>query len=149
MTNDSSPAIVNERRRADRVQEAIGIQISRLQDQPAAGDATAPAASPTDPVALDAPTHKSSLSSVGLAFAHEILMHPGELIALNITLFPSGREKRDIKVDARVVSANDAPEIADGDKPTYRIAFESIAEEDREFIETHVQALSKKRPAID
>jgi len=149
MTNDSSPAIVNDRRRADRVQEAIGIQISRLQDQPAAGDAAAFAASSTNPVALDAPTHKSSLSSVGLAFAHEILMHPGELIALNITLFPAGGDKRDIKVDARVVSANDAPEIADGDKPTYRVAFESITDDDRDFIEAHVQALSKKRPAID
>jgi len=147
MTNDSSPAVVKERRRADRVQEAIGIQITRLLDQPAAGDTPTP--NSNSAVSPDGPTHKASLSSVGLAFAHDILMRPGELITLHITLFPIGSDKRTVQVDGRVVSANDAPEIADGDKPTYRVAYESINDEDRDFIEAHVQALSNKRPAMD
>lgn len=146
MTNDSSPVVMKERRKADRVQEAIGIQITRLQDQSAAGD------EPTrskKPVSLEAPTHKASLSSVGLAFAHDLLMRPGELITLHVSLFPAGGAIRTIQVDGRVVSANDAPEIADGDKPTYRVAFESIDDEDRDFIEAHVKALSVKRPTMD
>jgi len=147
MTGDSIPAVTKERRRADRVQDAIGIQIMRLQDQPAAGDGTGQ--QPLGAESIDSPTHKASLSSVGLAFAHDILMRPGELITIKIFLFPVGADKRTVTVDARVVAANDAPEIADGDKPTYRIAFESIDDEDRDFIEAHVQRLSKKRPSID
>ncbi len=141
MSQTSGPAVVNERRRADRVQDAVGIHITRLQDKPAAGDAPAAQSASSR---IDAPSHKCSISSVGLAFAHETLMQPGELITVEITLFPS---KRTVTADARVVSANNAPEIADGDKPTYRIAFESIGDEDRDFIEAHVQKIKSSLPS--
>lgn len=143
MTEGTGPAVVAERRRAERVQDAVGLTILRLQDQPAAGDAENPS---TVVVDTDRPSHKISLSSVGVAFAHDLLMRPGELISMYITLFPS---KHTIRADGRIVSANTAPEISDGDKPTYRVTFEAIEEIDREVIEAHVAALSKQRPTIE
>ncbi len=143
MTEGTGPAVVSERRRAERVQDAVGLTIVRLQDQPAAGD---PGNLSTVEVDSERPSHKISLSSVGVAFAHDILMRPGELISIYITLFPS---KHTIRADGRIVSANTAPEISDGDKPTYRVSFESIEDTDRKVIEAHVASLSSRRPQMD
>ena len=97
-------------------------------------------------VVESAPTHKVSLSLGGIAFADSRLFEPGEALGVTLTLFPSGRR---IACDARVVSANDAPEVADGDRPSYRLAFEHISEGDRAALAEHVAALSDRRPVDD
>jgi len=147
MTNGSGPAVFHDRRRAERVQDAAALRIVRLQDKPAAGESAATdLSSQSADVTQAVPTHKCSISSVGLAFADDALLQPGELISVELTLFPS---RRVIPVDARVVAANDSPEISNGDKPTYRIEFQSIADEDRDFIDDHVASLSRQRPELD
>lgn len=95
-----------------------------------------------DPVP-SAPTHKVSLSIGGMAFADARLLEIDELIGLTLTLFPSGRR---VGCDAQVVSANDAPEIGQGDLPTYRIAFLRMSDADRDALAAHVKALSSVRP---
>ena len=144
MNDGEGSKVSQERRRSERVQDAVGLKIIRLQDQPAAGDSNN--AQRISTTIDDRPTHKISLSAVGIAFAHDDLMRPGELISVQITLFPSCHI---IQVDGRVVSANDAAEIADGDKPTYRVAFESISDSDRELIEVQVKTLAEQRPAME
>ena len=96
--------------------------------------------------AVTTPTHKVSLSAGGMAFADERLLRPGELIGVTLTLFPSGRR---VGCDARVISANDAPEIASGDRPTYRIGFLRVSDADREALGRHVDALLDARPLSD
>jgi len=147
MPNDSSTAVFQERRRAIRVHDAVALHVERWKDQPAAGE---PAVA-VNPVASaspnpTSPTHKCSLSAYGTAFASDLLLQPGELLLLRLTLFPAAYT---IRTNARVISANDAPEIAHGDKPTYRVEFQSLADADRDFIEEHVIDLSRKRPLAD
>lgn len=84
------------------------------------------------------PTHKVSLSAGGMAFADDVLLQTGEVIGVTLTLFPSLQR---IAGDARVVSANDAPEIAIGDKPTYRIVFVRMTDADRTLLDAHVAQL--------
>ena len=84
------------------------------------------------------PTHKVSLSAGGMAFADDVLLQTGEVIGVTLTLFPSLQR---IAGDARVVSANDAPEIALGDKPTYRIVFVRMTDADRTLLDAHVAQL--------
>ena len=144
MNDGAGPEVSHERRRAARVQDSVGLKITRLQDQPAAGDSQK--VNVTEPEEDCRPTHKISLSAVGVAFAHDVLMRPGELITVGITLFPSCKT---IQADGRIVSANDAPEIADGDKPTYRVSFESIIDSYRDTIEAQVQSLVQQRPDIE
>lgn len=95
-----------------------------------------------DPVSR-VPTHKVSLSLGGMAFADARLLALDELLGVTLTLFPSGRR---IGCDAQVVSANDAPEIAQGDLPTYRIAFLRMSDADRDALGAHVATLSRARP---
>jgi len=133
MTNNSGRVVFQERRRAIRVQDAIALHIAGSGEEPTFSPATLP-------------THKISLSAGGLAFASEQLWHPGDRLQLMIMLFPACHC---VRTAARVVSANDAPEIADGDKPTYRVAFEFLSSADREFIEAHVAGLSNQRPEPD
>ena len=97
-------------------------------------------------VVESAPTHKVSLSLGGIAFADPRLFEPGETLGVTLTLFPSGRR---IACDARVVSANDAPEVAVGDRPRYRLAFEHVSEADRAALAEHIAVLSGHRPADD
>ena len=92
------------------------------------------------------PTHKVSLSAGGLAFADKRLFEPGELLGVTLTLFPSGRR---VASDARVVSANDAPEVASGDRPNYRLVFERMSDVDREALVRHVEGLLEARPDPD
>ncbi len=90
-----------------------------------------------------APTHKVSLSVSGMAFADDKLLHPGQLISVLLTLFPGSKR---VGCDARVISAGDAPEIANGDKPTYRVQFLRMSDADRELIMNHVTQLMSSRP---
>ncbi len=85
-----------------------------------------------------APTHKVSLSASGMAFADDMLLYPGEVIGINLTLFPS---EKHLSCDARVLSAGDAPEVANGEKHTYRIQFVRIDEADKASINDHVRGL--------
>jgi len=91
------------------------------------------------------PSHKVSLSASGMAFADEILLYPGEQIGLTVTLFPSLRQ---VACDARVVSAGDAPEISNGEKHTYRIAFVRMTDDDKEALSKHVNSLLKSIPKV-
>lgn len=172
-----------ERRSHERVQDAIGLQIERLHEMPAAGE---PASRPSTDTNIrrankydipgyadvkrdypavasyvqeleerirqlqldgvkpaEAPTHKVSLSASGVAFADDQLLYPGELVGITLTLFPSLRR---IGCDARVVSTGDAPEIANGEKHTYRMTFVRITDEDRAMINEHVKGLRKSIP---
>lgn len=94
---------------------------------------------------LDKPTHKVSLSAGGLHFADTILLRPGELIGLTITLFPSGRR---ISTDARILDGNEAPEVAKRDEPSYRALFIRMSDADRQAIEAHVQRILEKSSLI-
>ena len=68
----------------------------------------------------------------------DALMYPGEQVGLTITLFPSLRR---VACDARVVSAGEAPEIANGEKHTYRLNFVRITDSDKKAIDQHVRTL--------
>lgn len=94
-----------------------------------------------DPVEV-APTHKVSLSVSGIAFADQRLFEPGEIIGVTLMLYPS--ESR-LASDARVVSANDAPEVANGDRPNYRLEFVRMSDADRLVLTRHVDALAGVR----
>jgi hypothetical protein len=89
----------------------------------------------------DKPTHKVSLSAGGVHFADTILLRPGELIGLTITLFPSGRR---ISADARILDGIEAPEVAKRDEPNYRALFVRISDADRAAVEAHVQGILEK-----
>ena len=84
------------------------------------------------------PTHITSLSAGGIAFAEDILLQVDEQVSLQITLFPSLQR---ISCDATIVSVGDAPEIGFGDRHTYRASFTRIADEDKAIIEAHVSKL--------
>jgi len=87
----------------------------------------------------ESPTHKVSLSAGGgMAFADNLLMYPGEQVGLTITLFPSLQR---VACDARVISAGDAQEIANGEKHTYRLSFVRITDADKQTLDRHVQGL--------
>lgn len=84
------------------------------------------------------PTHKVSLSSSGLAFADNRLFDSSKTLRLSLLLSP---EKVEIHCLARIVSINDAPEVGEGDKHTYRVEFTEIADRDRALIDKHVQGI--------
>lgn len=88
------------------------------------------------------PTHKVSLSAGGIHFADRLLLHPGELISLTLTLFPSGQQ---IGTDARIISGNDAEGVARHGEPSYRAIFVRLTDEDRQAIDAHVRQLLEKR----
>jgi len=172
-----------ERRGYDRVQDAVGLQIQRLHEMPAAGESRSdktgnnrirrankyeiegyaevkrnfPAVAGyvkeleerirqlllDGSKSSESPTHKVSLSASGMAFADEVLMYPGEQVGLSITLFPSLKQ---VACDARVVSAGDAPEIANGDKHTYRLTFVRITDSDKDILDQHVKSLLQSIP---
>jgi len=90
-----------------------------------------------------APTHKVSLSASGMAFADDMMLYPGEVVGVNVTLFPS---ERLISCDARVLSAGDAPEVANGEKHTYRLQFVRISDADKACINQHVRRLLSGLP---
>lgn len=94
-------------------------------------------------ISSESPTHKVSLSASGMAFADNMLMYPGEQIGLTITLFPSLRR---VACDARVISAGDAPEIANGEQHTYRLSFVRITDTDKQALDQHVQGLLSSIP---
>lgn len=92
------------------------------------------------------PSHKVSLSAGGLYFSDRLLLHPGEMISLILTLFPSGKR---IGSDARVISANDVPEVSSGDELSYRVVFVRMSDADRQTIAEHVNKLIGSRPSMD
>ena len=91
------------------------------------------------------PTHKVSLSAGGIHFADTVLLRPGELIGLTITLFPSGRR---VNTDAKILDGNEAPEVAKRDEPSYRALFVRMSDVDRQAIEDHVQQILEKSSFI-
>ena len=90
------------------------------------------------------PTHKVSLSAGGIFFTDKMLLHPGEMVGISLTLFPSGQR---VGSDARIISANDAPEIAQDDELNYRANFERMSDADRDVLHDHVTRLLGKRPS--
>ena len=91
------------------------------------------------------PSHKVSLSAGGICFSDRILLHPGEMISMTLTLFPTGQR---IGSDARIVSTNAVPEVSAGDKLTYRAVFVRMSDSDRQTIDEHVKKLAGTRPSI-
>lgn len=89
------------------------------------------------------PTHKVSLSAAGLRFSDKLLIHPGEIVGVTLTLFPSGKR---IGTDARVVMANNADGISSNDSFSYRLEFVRISDSDRTVIDEHVNAIISARP---
>lgn len=172
-----------ERRDYDRVQDAVGLQVKRLHELPAAGELKTDIGASNrvrrankydikgyaevkrehpavanyveeleerirqllldGVIPSESPTHKVSLSASGMAFADEVLMYPGEQVGITITLFPSLKR---VACDARVVSAGDAPEIANGEKHTYRLNFVRITDADKKILDDHVKSLKKSIP---
>lgn len=92
------------------------------------------------------PSHKVSISAGGLSFSDKILLQPGEMIGITMTLFPSGRR---IGTDAVIVSGNNAPEVARGDEPTYHARFLRMSDADRQAVDEHVQHLLGKRASFE
>lgn len=92
------------------------------------------------------PSHKVSLSAGGIDFSDRLLLYPGEMISLTLTLFPSGRR---IASDARIVSANDVPAVSTGDDLNYRAVFLRMSDADRHAIDEHVKKLLGTRPSMD
>ena len=92
-----------------------------------------------------APSHKVSLSAGGINFTDKTLLHPGELIGITLTLFPTGQR---IGTDARILAGNDAPEVAKGDEPSYRAIFVRMSDSDRAAVDEHVKKLLDKRAAL-
>jgi len=174
----------DERREYDRVQDAVGLQVQRLHEMSAAGEASNQSA-PIGQVRRankydisgyadakreypavtqyvdeleerirqllldgatpsESPTHKVSLSANGMAFADDSLMYPGEQIGITITLFPSLHR---VACDARVISAGDAPEIANGEKHTYRLSFVRMTDADKQALDQHVRGLLSSMPS--
>lgn len=84
------------------------------------------------------PTHITSLSAGGIAFAEDALLQVDDQVSLQITLFPSLQR---INCDATIVTVGDAPEVGLGDKHTYRASFTRITDADRSTIESHVNRL--------
>lgn len=91
------------------------------------------------------PTHKVSLSAGGLRFSDSMLLQPGEMVGLTLTLFPSGQR---IGTDALILSGNDAPEVARSDSPTYRARFVRMSDADRQSVTDHVHRLLGKRVSL-
>lgn len=92
------------------------------------------------------PTHKVGLSAGGICFSDVLLLRPGELIRLTITLFPSGRQ---VSADARIQEGVVAPEVAKRDEPSYRAEFVRIMDADKQAIEAHVQRILDKSTLIE
>lgn len=88
------------------------------------------------------PTHKVSLSAGGMSFSDKLLLQPGEVVAVTMTLFPSGQR---IGTDAVVIAGNDSPEVANSDAPNYRLRFVRMSDADRECIAAHVTHLLGNR----
>lgn len=91
------------------------------------------------------PTHKVSLSAGGLHFSDKRLLHPGEMVGLTLTLFPGGQR---IGTDARIISGNDAPEVARKGEPSYRALFIRMSDTDRRTVDEHVRQLLEKRQSL-
>jgi len=96
------------------------------------------------------PTHRVSLSSsgmaFGMAFADQHVLQTGDVLQLQITLFP---QVHTLVCEGTVVDVGVDTVVASGELHTYRIAFSKLSSEDREVIENHVETLRRivRQPA--
>lgn len=86
-------------------------------------------------LASDAPTHKVSLSGSGIAFAHDLVLQPGDRLVLGLTLFPS---REFVQVPAMVISVGGAAGPVSGGKYAARAMFSDIDASAREKIVQHI-----------
>lgn len=86
-------------------------------------------------LASEAPTHKVSLSGSGIAFAHNLVLQPGDRIVLGLTLFPS---REFIEVLAMVISVGGSTGPVSGGKYAARAMFSDIDVSAREKIVEHI-----------
>ncbi len=184
MKTEETASVQSDRRQHVRVHDAVGLEIQKLTEMPAAGQTVSPQPPKTvrkrdkydiegyaivrrdfpevgnyidaleerirqllldGDVSQAKPTHKVSLSAGGVHFSDSVLLRPGELIGITLTLFPSGIR---IRTDARILDGNEAPEVAKRDEPSYRALFERMSDEDRRLIEAHVQRILDKSSLI-
>ncbi len=87
-------------------------------------------------LACEAPTHKVSLSGSGIAFAHNLLLQPGDNLVLGLTFFPSLEY---VKVLAMVISVGGSSSPVFGGKHAARAMFTDIDAEVREQIVQHIE----------
>lgn len=86
--------------------------------------------------AREAPTHKVSLSGSGIAFAHNLLLQPGDNLVLGLTLFPS---REYVRVLAMVISVGGSTGPVSGGKHAARAMFSDIDVDTREKIARHIE----------
>ena len=128
-------SIVQERRGHDRVLDAIHIKVHNEGGVKNAAAYVAP----------DTPTHKVSLSRSGLAFADQVFYEEGSELNVSLFLFPS-KEKEDCQI--KIISVGDAPEVSNGDWPTYRAVFSELPEDQADLLSQHVDNLLSKMTAV-
>lgn len=91
------------------------------------------------------PNRKISLSASGLAFGHTLLLQPGDLVWVALTLFP---ENIEIRCQAEINGIGDAGKLAAANEHTYRAVFRGLTIHQELAIERHIQKLLKAtRPA--
>lgn len=86
--------------------------------------------------ASETPTHKVSLSGSGVAFAHNLLLQPGDNLVLGLTLFPS---REFVQVLAMVISVGGSSGPVSGGKHAARAMFSDLDANTRETIVRHIE----------
>ena len=90
------------------------------------------------------PTHKVSLSSSGIAFAHDKLLQPGDRIVIDLVLFPA---QKSLSIEATVVSVGGSVEAGKGmrgGKYAARAIFNSLGDDDRVTLDQHIQSILRQ-----
>lgn len=92
-------------------------------------------ASQVSSLASEVPNHKVSLSGSGIAFAHNLVLQPGDRVVLGLTLFPS---REFLEVLAMVISVGGSTGPVSGGKYAARAMFSDIDAGAREKIIQHI-----------
>lgn len=132
-TNTAS--VVQERRGHDRVLDAIHLKL--VEEESGKNDVV--------DSAPDTPTHKVSLSLSGLAFSDKGFYTAGAELDAILVLYPS---KEKIVSKIKIISVGDAPEVANGDWPTYRAIFSELPEGQASLLSDHIDSLLCKVSAL-
>jgi hypothetical protein len=130
--NDGIP---RERRDYARVLDAVHLQVSK---QCAVADDGQAVVQPISSEPGDTPTHKVSLSGSGIAFASDVLLQPGDEVALGLTLFPS---RQLLQLTGTVVSVGEAGVHVVGGPYAARVVFTELSEASRDLIVDHISAV--------
>lgn len=92
------------------------------------------------------PTHTVSLSACGIAFADDRLLLKGQLIRMQLTLFPDVTR---ITCDGILIDVEDGEELQSGSQHFYRVRFDGLASDTRAKIEAHVNTVRRSLRQVD